>query len=197
MKEFISRLPGATSASVLLAALGVVYPVLVYFGLRYLPPIAVVSALFVPLALKSIIDSRGRRRGVFAYVPLFALAGGAALIAVSPIAGLKSYPILVSLGFASVFGYSVLYPPTIVERIARLRPSHVPAGATAYLRNVTIAWLAFFLVNASVSLWTATAGSIEVWTLYNGLISYVLMGVMFVGELVIRWRFKRRHRMAS
>jgi uncharacterized membrane protein len=197
LKEFISRLSRPASVSVLLAALGVVYPMLVYIGLRYLPPIAVVAALFVPLALKVFFDRRKSRRGAFAYVPLIALGGGAALIAVSPVMGLKSYPIFVSLGFASVFGYSLLHPPTIIERIARLRSADLPPWTIAYLRKVTIAWLGFFLFNASVSLWTATASSIEIWTLYNGFISYVLMGVLFAGELLVRWRLKSRHRTAS
>lgn len=193
MKRFISCFPKAVSASALLAVIGVVYPVLVYVGLRYLPPGVVVSALFVPLALKFFLDRRNRPRRAFAYVSLLALGIGGALIAVSPVAGLKSYPIVVSLGLACIFSYSLLYPPTIIERIASIRPPSSPPP-DGYLRRVTIAWLIFFFVNASVSLWTATAASIEIWTLYNGLISYILMGLLFAGELAIRWRVKSRQR---
>jgi uncharacterized membrane protein len=192
--KFMSCYPKAISAfALILTAVGIVYPIIVYIGLHYLPPVAVVSILFLPLALKFFVDRRAPPRRAFAYVSLLALCIGAILIAVSPIAGLKSYPILVSLGLGSVFAYSLLYPPTIVERIARLQRGRAgPPPPISYLRKVTIAWLAFFVVNASVSLWTATETSMEVWTLYNGLISYLLIGLLFGGELIIRWRLQSR-----
>ena len=55
----------------------------------------------------------------------YLIAGVVVLIlaARSPMVGLKAYPVLVSLGFAAAFAYSLLWPPTIVERIARFQSS--------------------------------------------------------------------------
>ena len=104
----------------------------------------------------------------------------------SPLAALQSYPILLSLGLFCVFGYSLVRPPTVVERIARLREPDLPQDAIPYLRGVTLVWLVFFLANAAVSAATALSGSLELWTLYNGFLSYLIMGALFAGELVVR-----------
>jgi uncharacterized membrane protein len=49
----------------------------------------------------------------------------------------------------------------------------------------------FFAANGSIAWWT-TDQSMNIWTLYNGLIAYVAMGVMFGGEWLIRQRVMRR-----
>jgi uncharacterized membrane protein len=55
------------------------------------------------------------------------------------------------------------------------------------LRKVTMVWLYFFVVNAGISAGTAIWGSLEAWTLYNGLISYLLIGSIFTGEFAVRY----------
>jgi len=174
--------------------LGVGYPFVVYFALGHVPPATLVLGLLALLALRLVFARAADRRGA-TMAPLLGLASGALLVllavAASPAAALKFYPVLVSLGFAAVFGYSLLRPPTIIERIARLRDPALPASAIAYLRNVTVAWLIFFVANAAISIATAVDGDLALWTLYNGFISYVIMGALFAGELVIR--YYRRH----
>jgi uncharacterized membrane protein len=100
----------------------------------------------------------------------------------------------VSLGFGAAFAYSLMWPPTIVERIARFQHPDLPLAVNSYLRKVTIAWLMFFIINAIISAATAASGSLRLWTLYNGLISYLVMGVMFAGEFLIRQHVRRRLR---
>jgi uncharacterized membrane protein len=49
----------------------------------------------------------------------------------------------------------------------------------------------FFVVNGGLSLWFAIQADIWLWTLYTGLIAYLLMGVIFATEFVVRsWRFR-------
>jgi uncharacterized membrane protein len=173
-----------------LLGLSVGYPFVVYFTLGHVPPGALVLGLLALLALRLVFVRAPERHGA-SMAPLLWLTGGALLVllavAASPAAALKSYPVLVSLGFAAVFGYSLLRPPTIVERIARLGDPALPASAVPYLRNVTLAWLIFFLANAAISIATAVNGDLALWTLYNGFISYVIMGALFAGELAIRY----------
>ena len=64
--------------------------------------------------------------------------------------------------------------------------------AIRYTRNVTVAWVVFFLLNAAISLWTALYGDLATWTLYNGFISYILIGLMFGGEFLLRQYVKRK-----
>jgi uncharacterized membrane protein len=44
------------------------------------------------------------------------------------------------------------------------------------------------MLNGSMALITALWSSFEVWSLYNGLIAYVLMGLLFGGEYWVRQR---------
>jgi uncharacterized membrane protein len=83
-------------------------------------------------------------------------------------------------------GLFLLRPPTVIERIVRLRKPDLDEAVSSYLRQVTMVWLCFFIVNAGISAGTAIWGSLEAWTLYNGLISYLLIGSIFTGEFAVR-----------
>jgi uncharacterized membrane protein len=66
-----------------------------------------------------------------------------------------------------------------------------------YLRKVTLVWLGFFVANAAISAATAMSGSLELWTLYNGLISYLIMAGLFAGEWIVRGFVHAAHRDAA
>jgi uncharacterized membrane protein len=100
------------------------------------------------------------------------------------------YPVLVNAMFLLAFASSFFQSQTLIERLARRLDPNLPPHGVRYTRKVTFAWCLFFAVNGSVALWTTTQ-SMDVWTLYNGLISYIAMGVMFGGEWLIRQRLKR------
>jgi uncharacterized membrane protein len=185
----------ARGLDVTLVALGVAYPFLVYFGLRILPPEFVAIGLLALLALRLGFGRRQKQRNTLPY--LIAGVVVAILVARSPMVGLKAYPVLMSLGFAAAFGYSLVWPPTIIEQIARRTHPHLPLEVNSYLRKVTIAWVLFFLVNAAISTATAASGNLKMWTLYNGFLAYLGMGVMFGAEFLIRQVVHERIRSAT
>lgn len=96
------------------------------------------------------------------------------------------YPVAVNTLMLLFFGYSLLSPPSIIERLARLQEPNLPEKGVRYTKTVTQVWCLFFIINGSIALWTCLNKNIEVWTLYNGVISYILMGVLFLGEWIIR-----------
>lgn len=106
---------------------------------------------------------------------------------------LKLYPVLVNLSFLAVFAYSLGTPVSMIERLARLREPDLPPEAVHYTRRVTEIWCVFFVFNGGVSLATAVWAPEAVWSLYNGVIAYCLMGLLFAGEWLARRRFRRRH----
>ncbi len=106
---------------------------------------------------------------------------------------LKFYPVFVNAALLSAFFYSLIVPPSMIERVARLRESELPGAAIAYTRRVTQVWCVFFAVNGAIALITALWASAALWTLYNGFIAYLLMGLLFAGEYSVRWRFRLRH----
>jgi uncharacterized membrane protein len=67
----------------------------------------------------------------------------------------------------------------------------LPIAAIAYTRKVTIAWSLFFAVNGLIAWYTAVFASFDTWALYNGAVAYVLIGLMFTAEWLIRRRVKR------
>ncbi|HSB71509.1 MAG TPA: hypothetical protein VLT62_19450 [Candidatus Methylomirabilis sp.] len=175
----------------LIIFLGVVYPVLVYFGSRYLPPQI--------LALVLVLLVFGRRTTPFGVqTSLWSVAGGLLLavlaFGLNDTLPLKMYPVLVNGSLLVIFATSLRYPPTIAERIARLRDPDLPEPVVAYTRKVTQAWCVFFTGNALIALWTATRWPDQVWFYYNGIIAYFLAGAMFAGEWLARQRVLRGYR---
>ena len=105
---------------------------------------------------------------------------------------LKLYPVLVNAVLCSIFVYSLLFPPSMIEQLARIREPDFPTPAIFYTRRVTQVWCIFFAANGTIALITALWASSAIWTLYNGLIAYLMMGLLFAGEYVVRLRFKSR-----
>ena len=62
-----------------------------------------------------------------------------------------------------------------------------------WTRRVTEVWCVFFILNGSIALYTALYCSMQVWALYNGLIAYVLMGILLGGEFVLRRIYRQKH----
>ena len=81
---------------------------------------------------------------------------------------------------------------TMVERLARLTTPDLPEQGVRYTRKVTLVWCLFFIANGACSGWTIWQGDLALWSLYNGLISYLLMGALMGGEWLIRQRVMKR-----
>lgn len=105
---------------------------------------------------------------------------------------LMLYPVFVNGLFFGVFFYSTLNPPSLVERLARLREPDLPPEAVDYTRKVTLAWYLFFLGNGLLAAATVWHGDSWIWGVYNGCIAYVLMGLMVGAEMLVRRTFKKR-----
>jgi len=119
------------------------------------------------------------------------LAGGA--VWANALLPLKLYPVLVNAALLAAFAYSLASPMSMVERFARMSEPNLPPAAVAYTRTVTKVWCGFFVANGLAALGTALWATPDVWSLYNGVIAYLLMGVLFAGEYLVRLRFKRLH----
>jgi len=175
-----------------LVLISVAYPFFVYFGLMRFSPVTIGIVLVLFLGLRLWLQ-RGHKQkklelGVYAIV----LAALVILLLIDGMLAIKAYPVIISLSFALVFGYSLIFPPTIIEKIARLREPDLDAYGVTYTRRVTVAWILFFVLNAIISLWTALYASLAVWTTYNGFISYILIGLMFGGEYILRQFVKQK-----
>ncbi|MFV0262348.1 MAG: hypothetical protein ACK5JN_07920 [Kluyvera sp.] len=102
------------------------------------------------------------------------------------------YPVVVNAVMLAVFGGSLWSAMPIVERLARLSEPDLPVAGVRYTRKVTQLWSAFFIINGSIALFTALHGDMALWTLWNGMIAYLLMGLLMGGEWLVRRRMMKR-----
>ncbi len=105
------------------------------------------------------------------------------------------YPVMMSTGALMIFATTLIKPPSMIERFARLAEPDLPESGVIWTRKVTVVWCVFFALNALIALATVLFAPMKIWVLYNGVISYVLMGMLMLGEFLLRKRHQRLHAM--
>jgi len=186
----MSRLLTILSAVVLLA-----YPFAVYFGIDKFGLSMVGILLIAALGVRLLSVQRSQLKEL-KYVAQITALTGISLVGLGILfkqhGWLTFYPVIVNLCMLIVFATSLKQPQTIIERLARLQEPELPQSGIEYTRKVTIVWCLFFVFNGLTALYTCFQ-PLEVWTLYNGLISYVLAGSLFASEWVVRQFIRKDH----
>ncbi len=191
MRHVYQRLLVLITALMLLA-----WPFLVWFGLAHngLHWLLPVMALLLVFRLRQV----RRRTGPLRLVALSVAAAGLVLCVASLVLRthqlLLFYPVVVNLVMLVLFGGSLFTSMPLVERIARLKEPQLPPEGVRYTRRVTQIWCVFFVANGSIALGTALSGNLALWTTWNGLIAYFLMGGLMAGEWLVRRRVMKRER---
>jgi uncharacterized membrane protein len=173
--------------------LAVAYPFLIYAGLRWLEPRSVALLLGGAVALRAVLgwhrpSAQELRR--LAVPGLLVAAVLVLTLALNDARALLFVPVLANGALLVAFGRT-LRGPSLVETFARLREPELSDAQIRYCRTVTGVWCVFFAANAAVCLWLALVADLWLWTLYTGLVSYLLVGAVFAVEFVVRsWRFR-------
>jgi uncharacterized membrane protein len=181
-------------ARIAFAAGALLYPLIVYAGLRTQQVRAVALVLGALLALRLLDVGRRRDRHATSVVAVPIVAVGVVIA----VAGLLNdgrlflfVPVLVNLTLLVVFGRTLRRGPSMVEALARLQYGALAPGAVPYCRRVTVVWCAFFTVNIAIISTLALTGRLSAWALYTGIVAYVVMAGLFTAELTYRsWRFR-------
>ncbi|OEY70890.1 hypothetical protein BI198_01705 [Rheinheimera salexigens] len=161
------------------------YPLYVWWAINHWHPAAALLPIAGIALFKSFTGQGGLASRSFFLVTCLSLI--LAMLLGQAEHAMLYYPVWMNAGMLLLFGYSLLYPPTVVERIARLMDGELDQKAQTYTRKVTQVWCLFFLINGSIALLTATLGDWDLWLLYNGFIAYVLMGLL----MFIEWQVRR------
>ena len=178
----------ASRVLTLLFTLG--YPVLVALSLAFLGARAaalILLAVFAAARLRTLRRDLARARG------LVALGGSVAtLLVLSALLDdprfLLAYPSLVNAALLLHFAWSLRGVP-IAERFARMEvsdPAELGEAGVRYCRRVTLVWCGFFIVNGGLATALAVWAPRTVWAVYTGGVSYLLVGLVFAVEYVVR-----------
>lgn len=171
------------------------YPFLVYFGLKYVPPgtLGLILAIFLAFRF-GILSSEEKSVLLPMMLLLVAFALLAAVMESSRM--LLVYPVLVNLFLAITFARSLRGGDSILLMAVKARKIEIGEYVPPYLYRLSQVWVLFFLLNGTVAAWTCTQ-SLEVWAIYNGLISYIAAGCLLAGEFVFRIYYRKKMGIAS
>ncbi|HVZ99877.1 MAG TPA: hypothetical protein VG841_06140 [Caulobacterales bacterium] len=181
----------ADALTAVFVVVSILYPLGAAFAVRAFGPLWVVAALCVLLLARGALGLKRQIPLALTY-GLIAVAAGIALVAIFDRAlSVRLYPALMNAAMLAAFAQTLWRGPSMIERFARLMEPNLPESGVRYTRIVTWIWVAFFAINGAIAIWTAIYADWSTWTLYNGLIAYIAMGVLFAGEWVVR-PFARR-----
>jgi len=166
------------------------WPFLIGFGLTHnsLHWLLPLMALLLVLRLRQARRLTGPMRYVIQCVALAGIALCAASYLLKAHQWLLLYPVVVNLVMLVVFGGSLWTSMPLVERLARIREPLLPPAGVRYTRRVTQVWCGFFIGNGAIALFTVVHGDMHLWTLWNGLVAYLLMGSLMAAEWLVRQR---------
>ena len=165
------------------------YPVIVFFGLKYL------SVRWTALLLLVLLGRRfvaaiftSKETSVPAIIQIAAMGGliGGAGISRSEIF-LRFTPFLISLVFFAQFAFSLRSTP-IIERFARLKRPDLPPDHVRYCLALTKIWLLVFAGNSALVLAAAFVESKGLWAVLVGPVSYAYLGIFLTSEYIFRKR---------
>ncbi|MFA1654969.1 hypothetical protein ACDX31_12280 [Klebsiella quasipneumoniae] len=170
------------------------WPFIIWFGLAHNSLQGLLPLMALMLFLR--FRQTRRRAGALSVVTQIVAVAGMTLCIASYLLKthqlLLFYPVVVNSVMLAVFGGSLWSRMPIIERLARLREPDLPERAVRYTRRVTQIWCAFFIINGGIALFTALYGDLSLWTVWNGMISYLLMGTLMAGEWLVRQRVIKR-----
>lgn len=95
------------------------------------------------------------------------------------------YPVIINLALFIAFASS-LRGESIITKIARQSGGVMDENGIAYTRRLTKIWCGMFVFNGGVAAILAHNETKVYWSVFCGIISYVLIGALFVGEYVLR-----------
>ena len=175
--------------------ISIAYPVLIYTGLKY----QVLNYLIVFIAFVFFIRFICTRKvnGIMATAGRYSLACACLLCVFSLVFKklelMLFYPVIVNAILFIVFTASILGKRPIITVLAMLKEKELSPFAISYTRILTIFWAVFFVINGLIALYTAIINDLKVWTLYNGFISYILIGIIFTAEFILRVFLKKKY----
>ncbi|MCR4822318.1 MAG: AMP-binding protein [Treponema sp.] len=188
-------------SKILFVLLSILYPILVFSCLViFKVPAKIFSLFIVFIALIYLLMATGGKENFSEKIKknlrLLVSAGllllaGIICLATGQTLFIKLYPVLMNLIFLFTFGSTLFISPNICFRFAcladkKLASSMIARRVESYCFKVTLVWCIFFILNGSAALYTVFSKNDRIWSIYNGGIAYLIMGLLFAVEFIVR-----------
>ncbi len=160
------------------------YPYLIYIGIES-GRVWVAPAIFAALFLRqSFLAKNTQTRVLKACLAIVLILGAYYLQTLTA----KVLPVFIQLMLMYFFGRTLFKNtgPPFVESFVRLQFPEFPAAIGQYCRQLTLVWTVFFALNAIIITVLALWGAEFWWSLYNGVLIYLLMGLLVIIEYIYR-----------
>jgi uncharacterized membrane protein len=181
-------------SSAVFAGFSLLYPVIAIVLVHAAGPGSALVVLLLVLAARVALPSLQSVPASLGIALLPVLAAVAAVGVFDRPLAVRLYPVFMNAAMLSVFAVTLWRPPSMIERFARVLDPDLPPSGVRYTYKVTIVWIAFFALNGAIALWTVLQPGWAMWSLYNGLVSYVAAGMLLLGEYIVRLRVMRQFR---
>jgi len=165
---------------ILTIAVVILYPFLIFFALQHNFSLNILAFLMLIAFATSFLRSRKK---LILLIGLFLVT---TLLFTNNILFLKLYPICMNIFVCLTFGLS-LKGKALLTIFAEKMGKKLTKEVEIYTRKATCAWTIFMALNTFISIITLFLPTIY-WTIYNGCLSYMLIGLMFLGEYLVRRR---------
>ena len=182
-------------AKILFVTASIIYPILVFVCLVLLKvPLRIFSLFVVFVGIVYLLVASGggiKKNWRMLVSSALLLAGGTICFFTGRAIFIKFYPVVMNCVFLFAFAYTLFFPPNVCFRLACFSDKTLSSSVAArrvekYCKKVTALWCGFFILNGIAATATVLSKSDWLWSLYNGGISYAIMGLIFAVEFLIR-----------
>lgn len=165
------------------------YPLIAYVSLWLKQPLFVIAYLLLMLLLVA-LDKYRQQHWVAGSVLILVIALILYFIQQTQIHFLLYLPpILILFSLFILFSQSLSPGHTpIISRYAKLLGDKLEERHLRYNRSLTTVWTGFFLLMAATSIFLALFSTMDVWSLFTHVISYLLIAAFFIIEFIYRKR---------
>ena len=189
LKQWLFKIIDRVTVGVLLS-----YPFLVYFVIREYGVRAAAVGFLVLLLPRLFRLNLHKKKGISV---VLIQVGGIGLLALLSLLFndqrfILQLPVIISFFLLVSFTLTLKKPPSMIERFARLLDPDLPDEEVLYCERVTQVWIVFFAFNGIVAEVFVLREDVAGWALFTGLIAYIIMGIIFTVEYIVRkLKFRR------
>ena len=157
----------------------VAYPFMIFYALQQNIAVRFLGLVLLLVVIFSFINTKNK------YLFILGLALCFLIILFNQEIFLKLYPVLMNISVCAIFALSLKTTPLVTQFAKKMRKEPLDTRTLTYTKNVTMAWAIFMFINTIISLITVFLSN-EIWVIYNGFISYILIGLMMLVEYFVR-----------